>query len=46
MHDDCGEELLELRNHNFTLDEVKDWIEVHGNIAGHFRFFGVYKVHS
>ena len=37
---------MELRNRNFTLDDVKDWIEEHGNIAGRFRFFEVYKAHS
>ena len=46
IDDDCGEELLELRNRNFTLDEVKDWIEEHGDIIECFRFFGVYKAHS
>ena len=25
---------------------MEDWIEEHGNIAGRFRFFGVYKTHS
>ena len=39
-------EQLEENTKSFTLDDVQEWIEDNGGIAGRFRFFESYGQHS
>ena len=39
-------EELEERNSNFTVADVKEWVEKHDHLQGRFRFFDVYAKHS
>lgn len=35
-----------MKNVNFTIDEVVDWVEKYDGLAGRLRFFDVYAKHS